>query len=159
MLSVRTVALLAFVVGLVLGGAVVAATVPDGPGDVDPDSPQYSIASGTGCIGDTGGWAGVVSEDRGRTVAINLTVAHDADRNTETRFTHAGDGRYLFALTTTDDGKAGSPDCPAGTTTELVATLPTDFESVTVVRDGETLATVENPEDGVSFRTIEAESA
>lgn len=154
--STKRIALIAFVVGLALGGGLVATVTPTDSGAIDPERPPHTIASGTGCVGDPGGWAGVTAAERGRTVAVNLTVAHAPEEATETRFTHAGDGRYLFALTTTDDGKAGSPDCRTGTTTELVATLPNDFESVTVVRDGETLATVENPEDGLAFRTLNA---
>lgn len=145
--SARAIALGTFVIGVVVGIAVGVAMVPTGPSPVDPDNPQYSIASGTGCISETGGWYVTSSVDRGRLLIVNVTVAHPPDKDLQTTFSHTGDGRYQFVLTTTDDGKSGSPDCRTGTTTELSATIPQDFESVTVVYDGDVLTTIEQPAD------------
>lgn len=147
MSSTRALVLVTFAIGLVVGAAVGVALVPSGPAPIDPDNPQYSISSGTGCIGEPGGWYFTSNAERGRLLVVNVTVPHEPEEDVETRFTHTGDGRYQFVVSTTDGGKAGSPDCPTGTTTELAATIPQDYESVTVVSDGEVLTTIESSSD------------
>ncbi|MFB6096647.1 MAG: hypothetical protein ABEJ74_04600 [Haloferacaceae archaeon] len=142
MVSTRAIALLTFALGLVVGIAVGVAMVPTGPAPVDPDDPQYSIATGTGCIGDPGGWYFTSNVERGRLLVVNVTVPHAPDEDVTARFDHTGEGRYQFVLTTTEGGKAGSPDCPTGTTAELGATIPREFQSVTVVYDGDVLTTI-----------------
>lgn len=156
MSSRRTIgiAVLAFLIGLIVGGVGVSAVLPVDTGSVDPDRPPYSISTGTGCIEQSDDWAFTSpvdpSEASDRMVLVRASIAHNPDRDLDVRLEHAGEGRYLVVLTTTQAEKTGTPECPDGvygSTVDLAATLPGDFESVTVVFDGEQAATIENPGD------------
>ncbi|MFA9516908.1 hypothetical protein ACERIT_06780 [Halopenitus sp. H-Gu1] len=154
--SNRTIGIvgLAFLIGLVVGGVGVSAVLPVDSGSVDPDRPPYSISSGTGCIEQSDDWAFTAPVDPGessdRTFLVRASIEHDQSRELDARLEHAGEGRYLFVLTTGQAEKSGTPECSDGvygSTVDLAATLPGDFESVTVVFDGEQVATIENPGD------------
>jgi hypothetical protein len=150
MVSLRTAVVVAFVAGLAVGGLAVTAVAPT-ERNLDPESPPHSIATASGCLPDAypdvGNWAFTTSSDEGRLMVLNLTVPHPPNRTVETDLDYDGDGRYRFSIRTVDVETAGTPDCPTGSTVELSATFPAGFESVTVVRDGETVTTVENPPD------------
>jgi hypothetical protein len=152
MVSVRVAVLVAFLGGLVVGGLVVGATTPQA-GAIDPDDPPYSVATGTGCIDDPGGWAFTTPTQRGHVAVVNLTVAHGPGERVETALTATGDGRYRFVVTPVTTDKRGSPDCPTGSTVEFGGTFSADFRSLTVVFDGRTVGTV-SAEDGPAYRPL-----
>lgn len=155
--STRAVGLaaVAFLAGVAVGGVAAVALTPADGGTVDPANPRYSISTGTGCIEQADDWAFTApvgsSDDADRVFLVNASVAHAPDRDLDARLEYAGEGRYLFVLTTSAaDAKSGTPDCSEGTygsTVELAATLPGDFESVTVVYDGTRVGVVENSDD------------
>lgn len=148
------IAVLAFLVGLLVGGIGVSVLLPVDAGNVDPDNPPYTISTGTGCIDQTDDWAFTApvdpSEDVDRTFLVRASITHDTNRQLDTRVDHAGEGRYLLVLTTTQAEKTGTPECQDmvyGSTVDLAATLPSKYETVTVGFDSNQIATVENPHD------------
>lgn len=144
---------LGLLVGVVVGGVGVSAlglfdspgpTSDDGP---DPSNPPRSVATGTGCIPSSDantGWAHEVASGTSRTFTANLTVAHAADEGVNVSFESIAPGSYVLSVDVVDEGKDGSPDCPTGSTVEAAASLPTEYERVRIVVDGETVETVEN---------------
>lgn len=144
----------AFLSGLIVGGVGVSAVLPVDTDGVNPDNPPYSISTGTGCIEQSNDWvfSAPVTQITGsdRTFLLRASIPHDYNRALEGRLEHGNAGRYLFIMTTTHAEKTGPAECANGvygSTVELAATLPGDFESVTVVFDSNQIATVENPHD------------
>lgn len=155
MVSVRFALVAAFLAGLVVGGVVVGASIPQDRA-VDPANPPYSVATASGCIDEPGGWAFTTPVDRGQLVVVNLTVAHAPGLSVETALTRTGQGRYRFAVTTVSADKQGSPDCRTGSTVEFGGTLPADVASVTVVYDGRTVGTV-RPGDAPAYHPLDVQ--
>ena len=119
-------------------------TPDDGP---DPDNPPRSVATGTGCIPPTDadtGWAHEVASGTSRAFTANLTVAHAADETVNVTFEAEGETSYVLAVETVEGRDGGDPDCTTGSTVEAAASLPTAYEQVRIVVDGEQVETVEN---------------
>ncbi|SEO73748.1 hypothetical protein SAMN04487948_104464 [Halogranum amylolyticum] len=122
-------------------------TTPEGP---DPADPPRSLATGTGCLpaNDTDtGWAHEVASGMSRTFTANLSVTHAPNETVNVSFEVSQPGSYVLAVDVVDGGKEGSPDCPTGSTVEFAASLPTEYERVEIVVDGQTVETVENDGD------------
>ncbi|MDG5775757.1 hypothetical protein VB773_17050 [Haloarculaceae archaeon H-GB2-1] len=158
MVSRRTAVVAAFLAGLAVGGLAVTAVVPT-ERSLDPESPPHSIATASGCLPDSypdvGNWVFTTSSDDGELMVLNLTVEHPPNRTVETDLSYVGNGSYRFSIRTVEAEKAGTPDCPTGSTVELSATFPDGFDSVTVVRDGEEVTTVQDtPDSGPTLRWL-----
>jgi hypothetical protein len=150
------------VAGLVIGVVLASAGIPaiggppggtgtgDGP---DPADPPGSLSTATGCVpgADVGtGWAHEVASGDSRTFTANVTVAHDARETVNASFETIRPGEYAFRVDVVEGGKGGSPGCATGSTAQVAASLPVEYESVTVVVDGETIATVANDGDTIA---------
>ncbi|WP_254546066.1 hypothetical protein [Halomarina pelagica] len=148
----RVALLSAFLVGLLVGGGLVAAF---GPSSAEPPSAETtgesipsSISAGTGCLDDTDGWVYRAVDDGSRTFVAHLAVEHDADEDVRAEFRRSAPGAYVLDVWTVPGGKGGTPDCEAGYGTTLTASaaLPLDYDDVRIVVDGRALATFERPE-------------
>jgi hypothetical protein len=113
--------------------------------------PSHSTSAGTGCL--TGeeprAWVGQApSLDHVSVYLGNYSFTHDASSvRIETNLTAVGSGDWRFTMTTVpDDGKPASEDCRPRTTFDAAMALPSDFRTLTVVHDGERVASVENRE-------------
>ncbi|WP_411963671.1 hypothetical protein [Haloferax sp. YSMS24] len=160
MTSYSTTALVAvFVVGVVLGGVVVASVSPT----ETTVSPTSSITAGTGCLAadETAPSSWVVRMPAGEqtSFAFNRTFTHETpsvriDGSVET----VADGEYVYRLTTSpdeDSEKTPSDDCTPRTTMDAVVTIPSDYETFTVTFDGEEMVTFENDGSNPVYRTLE----
>lgn len=143
--------------GLLVGGAVgVALSLPTGlpaaaPAEdaPDPENPPRGYSTGTGCIAPEAagtGWVHEVADGPGRDLTANLTVPHGANETVGVTFATTGAGEYRLRIDVVPaaDAKSGTPDCTAGSTVAFGATLPTDYEALVVVVDGDPVATVRN---------------
>jgi hypothetical protein len=159
--SISTLRLVAvFVAGVVVGGVLVGTgTLPFGgpPGDApadrtpDPDSPPYGVATGTGCVPTADantGWLHEVASGSSRALTANLTVAHAPGETVNATFGAIGDGVYRFRVDVVDAERAGGePDCTTGSTVDLGASIPIEYDRVDVVVDGRTVGAVANDGD------------
>lgn len=143
----------AFVAGLVVGGAAVLWTQPTDRA-IDPAAPPYTVSTATGCIDAPGGWAVTTPTDEGQTAVVNLTVEHGPGETVETALAYEGDGRYRFDVTTVTGEKSGAPDCRTGSTVVLWGAFPDTFASVTVAVDGETVGTVRRASTEPSYQPL-----
>lgn len=158
-MSSNSSALAVFLAGIVLGGVlgVGFVTVGDEPGTVslappDPDAPPTSASwGGPQCLADTpsnAGWVATGTGANNRFVTVNATIAHDRDEQlAQPRLEVVGDRRYRLVLSVRDaEDETALPDCQVASHVTISASLPTDFQSVTVVVAGQTVRTVEHPE-------------
>lgn len=158
-MSSNSSALAVFLVGIVLGGVlgVGFTTLGHEPGTVtltppDPEAPPASASwGGPQCLADApanAGWIATGSQANSRFVTVNATIAHDRDQQlARPRVQVVGDRRYRISLSFLDTADRSVPtDCPVGSHATVSASLPTDFRSVTVVVDGQTVRTIERPE-------------
>ncbi|KAB1196057.1 MULTISPECIES: hypothetical protein [Haloferax] len=148
-----------FVVGVVLGGASVAFVTPT----ETTTSPTSSISAATGCLApdETAPSSWVVRMPAGEqtTFAFNRTFTHETpsvriDGTVET----VADGEYVYRLTTgpdEDSQKPPSDDCTPRTTMDAVVSIPSDYESLTIVFDGEEMVTIENDGSNPLYRPLE----
>ncbi|GKZ13952.1 hypothetical protein [Haladaptatus sp. T7] len=151
---------LGLVVGLVVGSA--GSSLFESPAGarngVEIPSESLVTATGTGCSAtvDTGGWVGQQPIHDVMAVSFNDTIAHEATViDVNATLESGADGDYFLRIETSPDpatsAKKGSPpdDCQPQTTIDAAVTVPRDYDTITVVIDGETVTTVEN--DGSSF--------
>ncbi|WP_423745834.1 hypothetical protein V5735_07740 (plasmid) [Haladaptatus sp. SPP-AMP-3] len=150
---------LGLVVGLVLGsaGSSLFSFPANARNGVEIPSESLVTATGTGCSAtvDTGGWVGQQPIHDVVAVSFNDTIAHEATAiDVNATLDSGADGDYFLRIDTSPDhaasAKKGSPDdCQPRTTIDAAVTVPRDYDTITVVIDGETVTTVEN--DGSSF--------
>jgi hypothetical protein len=139
------------VVGFLLGAGLLIAASDVRPPDQSPDpsNPPVSQTVGSGCVQEEAidtGWAHQVGAGNYRLFTANLTVGHGADQRANASFVTRSPGVYELRVSSTGDGKGTAVDeaqCPTGSTVRVAASLPLDYESVTVVVGGERIATVE----------------
>lgn len=163
MTSTRSTTLLAavfvagLVVGLLAGGALLGNVVGAGSASVDPADPPWSVSEGVGCASDharnASGWLVETNARDGTAFAFNRTFADtggveiDLRSSPETR-------SYTLVVTTGGDrvSKPGTPpaDCQPATSVQASVTLPDDYATFSVVRNGETVVRVRNSGDTVT---------
>lgn len=135
-------------VGLLLGGLGALAVSGPPTASIDPANPPATVETATGCVPERTvgtGWSYQVASGDTHTVTANVTVGHAADESVNGSFERVAPGEYAFRVETVSAGRSGqSPDCPTGSTAQATASLPTDWRTVSVVVDGETVATVTN---------------
>lgn len=136
-------------VGLLIGGVGGLALLGAPPtASIDPANPPATIQTATGCVPARNvgtGWTYQIASGETDTVTANVTVGHAADESVNGSFERIAPGEYAFRVETVSGGKGGqAPDCPSGSTAQLSASLPTDWDAVRVVVDGETVSTIEN---------------
>lgn len=147
----------ALLVGLLLGAAIgVTALSPSGVSPPpDPENPPWSYSTATGCVPADhvdSGWLVATTHGNARSVAFNVTVAHDVDEGASVAFRRSAPGRYVLELDSvgTEDGKSdASTDCIHGSTVQGGVGLPTDYDEVAVVYDGVVVRTIRN--DGTTM--------
>ena len=154
--------LLGLLVGVLVGGLLVAGA---GAWLVPVErtaSPAASMTTATGCTPDPteGGWVGKVTTGDDAVVVFNYTLVHDdAEIEVSGDLQNPAEGRHVFAITTAPvtDGQKGTPpaDCHPRTTIQAAVTLPPEFDALEITIDGDLVATVESaPDAGPSFRPV-----
>ena len=152
-----------FVVGLLIGGAAVAGVGATIPTD-ETRSPTASMTTSTGVVAEnatlSASWIAQVPGRDDSAVVLNYTYTHEApslDHRIAVEETAPGEYVVNVSVTPANDGKA---DPPAGqishTHVEAVASLPSDYDTVTVRFDGRDLTTLSNPGSSVEFRSVNA---
>ena len=155
-----------FVVGLLIGGAAVAGVGTTLPTD-ETRSPTASMTTSTGTVPENAtlpaSWIAQVPASDESMVVLNYTYTHEAsslDHRIAVGETAPGEYVVNVSATPVDDGKA---DPPAGqvsrTHVEAVASLPSDYDAVTVRFDGRDLATLSNPGSSIEFHPVNASRA
>jgi len=158
--------LLGALVGVLVGGLVVAGAGAWLVPTERTASPAASMTTATGCASDpaTGGWVGQVTTAEDAVVVFNYTLVHDAaEIDVRGDLQNPAEGRHVFAITTAPvtDGEKGSPpdDCQPRTTIQAGVTLPRESGTLAIAIDGDVVATVESdPGAGPSFRPVDAPS-
>lgn len=136
-------------VGLLIGGFGALAFAGGPPtASVDPANPPATVETATGCVPertvDTG-WSYRVASGETDTLTANVTVGHAADQSVNGSFERVAPGEYAFRVETVSAGKTARPtDCSTGSTAQVTASLPTEWQSLAVTVDGETVTTVVN---------------
>lgn len=158
--STLALLVLAFLLGAVVGPAI----GPLVPGDAGadrgpaPESPPYSLSyGGSQCLADAvrpnGGWVHEMAAGYSYAITVNATIPHGRGETVAANVSRTAPGAYEIALGADDGGanasKTPSAGCRVGTTVDLAASLPTEYDRVDVTVDGRTVLTVEN-EDTVA---------
>ena len=154
---------MAFIVGLLIGAAAVAGVGATLPTD-ETRSPTASMTTSTGSVAENAtlpaSWIAQLPAGDDPVVVLNYTYTHEAmslDHRIAVEETAPGEYVVNVSATPADDGKA---DPPAGqvprTHVEAVASLPGDYDTVTVRFDGRDLATLSNPGSSIEFRSVNA---
>lgn len=156
----RTALAAGFLAGVLVGGTVAVAAVGLVPAD-RVASPSLSYTTATGCVDDappSSGWVGTVPVDDVVAVPFNATLVHDEPAILVNGTLDGDGGRYVLTFTVAPDTEAserkGDPpaDCQPRTVVEGAASLPADYERLTVVVDGTTVATFEPDRTGATYR-------
>lgn len=145
---------LAFLLGAAVGPAI-GPLSPDAGADrsPDPEAPPYSLSyGGSRCLADevkpNGGWVHEVAVGYSYAITVNATIPHDRGETVAANVGQVVPGTYEIAFRTGDGGgnasKTPSAGCRVGTTVDLAASLPTEYERVDVTMDGRTVLAVEN---------------
>lgn len=153
----------AFAVGLLLGAAAVAGGAALIPTD-ETRSPAASMTTATGTAAEDAAlppsWIARIPASGESLVVLNYTYTHDdpsLDHRVDVGETSPGAYVLNVSAAPADDAKA---DPPAGriprTRVEAVASLPSDYDAVTVRFDGRDLATLRNPGSSVEFHPVTA---
>ena len=154
--------LLGLLVGVLVGGLLVAGAGAWLVPAEQTASPAASMTTATGCVADPaeGGWIGQVTTGDDAVVVFNYTLVHDdAEIEVSGDLQNPAEGRHVFAITTAPvaDSQKGTPpaDCQPRTTIQAAVTLPSEFGALEIVIDGDVVATVEStPDAGPSFRPV-----
>ena len=156
----------AFVVGLAVGAAAVAGVGALIPVD-ETRSPTASMTTSTGTVAENAtlpdSWIAQVPAGDASLVVLNYTYTH-AEPSLDHRVAveKSGPGAYVVNVSATpaDDGKDDpSAGQVPGTHVEAVASLPSDYDSVTVRFDGRNLGTFPNLGSSVEFHPVNASRA
>ena len=158
--------LLGVLVGVLVGGLVVAAASAWLVPAERTTSPAASTSTATGCVADPteGGWVGRVTTGDDAVVAFDYTLVHDEPEiDVSGDLQNPAEGRHVFAITTAPvtDSRKGTPpaDCQPRTTIQVAVTLPREFGALDFAIDGDVVATVESaPDAGPSFRPVDRPS-
>lgn len=152
--------LLGALVGVLVGGLVVAAAAGWLLPAERTTSPTASMTTATGCHEDPteGGWIGNVPVEDRAVVVFNYTLLHDVvDLDVRGDLRNPADGEYVYAISTAPatDSRKGEPssDCQPRTRIEASVGLPREFDAFSVTIDGRTVATVEGG-SGPAFRPL-----
>ena len=152
-----------FVVGLLIGGVAVADVGARILTD-ESRSPTASMTTSTGTVAENAtlpaSWVAQVPAGDESMVVLNYTYIHEVpslDHRIAVEETAPGEYVVNVSATPGDDGKADPPEGQASRThVEAVASLPSDYDAVTVRFDGHDLATLSNPESSIEFRSVNA---
>lgn len=142
------------VIGLVVGSA--GSSLFGTPADAsDASIPSESLvtATGTNCSAtvDAGGWVGQQPIHDVMAVSFNYTIVHDATAiDVNASLEPSANGDYFLRIETSPDRdasakKGSAPEgCQPRTTIDASVTVPRDYDTITVVIDGEQVTTIEN---------------
>lgn len=147
---------IALLVGIGIGAGVAFVLTPT----EQSASPSYATQSGTGCSEGQppSGWIGQLADDDERYVLVNVTFVHEtAGLDLSYDLAEVSQGTYRFAITSTPTTAKGEPpsDCQPRTTLQASISLPDDFDTLEITRDGDRITTVRNTgESFPSFRVL-----
>ncbi|WP_231184458.1 hypothetical protein [Haladaptatus sp. DYF46] len=131
-------------------------------------SESLVTATGTGCSAavDTGGWVGQQPVHDVMAVSFNDTFAHETTAiNVNASLEPSANGDYFLRIETSPDRAASAKkgpapeDCLPRTTIDASMTVPRDYDTITVVADGERVTTIENTDSSFArYRSLNGTS-
>lgn len=143
-------ALLALLVGMIVGGIGAAAVLPSDTafGGVD-GNPPYSYSASTspdpGAISTAGGWVHEVTIEDREVVTGNATVVHPAAQTVELAISRTAPRTYELAFrTTAAETTVKGGDGDVATTIDWGVSLPVDYEEYVITVDGTLVRRVTN---------------
>lgn len=155
------------VIGLVIGSAGPSLFGLAGAGASTPTE-SLSFSSGTGCgpAPQSTGWVGQQPIHDVMAVSFNYTVAHETTAvDVNASLDPSANGDYFLRIETSPDRAASAKKGPAPegcqprTTIDASMTVPRDYDTITVVVDGERVTTIENTDSSFArYRPVHGTS-
>jgi hypothetical protein len=158
------------VIGLVVGSGGsslvgLSTNTMDG-GEIPSESLVTATGSGCSATVDAGGWVGQQPIHDVMAVSFNYTVAHETTAiDVNASLEPSPNGDYFLRIETSPDrevsAKKGSApeDCQPRTTIDAAMTVPRDYDTITVVVDGERVAAIENTDSSFArYRSLNGTS-
>lgn len=136
--------------GVLIGVLLAALVLPfvGSPTTAGVTVPSHSTSAGTGCLTGEEPRAWVLqtdSVDHDSVYLLNYSFTHEAASVVvATNLSERAPGAWVFTMTTEPDEETRTPpdDCQPRTTFDATMAVPQSFDTVRIVHDGETIATV-----------------